>query len=121
MSTTGMGRSTARRMLTGPALPDPDEQVDRRKLRAKQYSDDSRALLEHVWALMGCPCGKYLVVMRDLWLPLLAEAGDLDKPFATAQAIAQLEAMSAATIDRYLAPARASMQLRGISTTTPSP
>ena len=120
MSTTGMGRSTARRMLTGPALPDPDEQVDRRKLRAKQYSDDSRALLEHVWALMGCPCGKYLVVMRDLWLPLLAEAGDLDKPFATAQAIAQLEAMSAATIDRYLAPARASMQLRGISTTTPS-
>lgn len=121
MSTTGMGRSTARRMLTGPALPDPDEQVDRRKLRAKQYSDDSRALLEHVWALMGCPCGKYLVVMRDLWLPLLAEAGDLDKPFATAQAIAQLESMSAATIDRYLAPARASMQLRGVSTTTPTP
>lgn len=121
MSTTGMGRSTARRMLTGPALPDPGEQVDRRKLRPKQYSDDSRALLEHVWALMGCPCGKYLVVMRELWLPLLAEAGDLDKPFATAEAIAQLESMSAATIDRYLAPARASMQLRGVSTTTPSP
>jgi len=121
MSTTGMARSTARRMLTGPALPHPGEQVDRRKLRAKQYSDDSRALLEHVWALMGCPCGKYLVVMRDLWLPLLAEAGDLDKPFATSEAIAQLEAMSAATIDRYLAPARASMQLRGVSTTTPSP
>lgn len=70
---------------------------------------------------MGCPCGKYLVVMRGLWLPLLAEAGDLDKPFATAEAIAQLQAMSAATIDRYLAPARKSMQLRGISTTTPSP
>ncbi|WP_227993467.1 hypothetical protein [Pseudactinotalea sp. HY160] len=121
MSTTGMARSTAQRMLTGPALPDPAEQVDRRKLRAKRYGDDSRALLEHVWALMGCPCGKYLVVMRELWLPLLAEAGDLDKPFATAEAIAQLESMSAATIDRYLAPARASMQLRGVSTTTPSP
>ena len=26
------------------------------------------------------PCGKYLVVMRDLWLPLLAKAGDLNKP-----------------------------------------
>ncbi|WP_218189322.1 integrase catalytic domain-containing protein, partial [Tersicoccus phoenicis] len=35
--------------------------------------------------------------------------------------IAELEAMSAATIDRYLAPARRSMQLRGISTTKPSP
>ena len=68
-----------------------------------------------------CPCGKYLVVMRGLWLPLLAEAKDLDKPFATAEAIAQLQAMSAATIDRYLAPARKSMQLRGISTTKPSP
>ena len=32
---------------------------------------------------MGMPCGKYLVVMLGLWLPLLAEAGDLDKPFAT--------------------------------------
>jgi len=121
MSTTGMGRSTARRMLTGQALPDPAEQVDKRKLRPKEYSDDSRSLLEHVWALMGCPCGKYLVVMRGLWLPLLAEAGDLDKPFATAEAVTQLQAMSAATIDRYLAPARKSMQLRGISTTKPSP
>ena len=48
MSTTGMGRSTARRMLTGPALPAPAEQIDRRQLRPKGYSDDSRALLEHV-------------------------------------------------------------------------
>ena len=28
MSTTGMGRSTARRMLSGQVLPDPAEQVD---------------------------------------------------------------------------------------------
>jgi hypothetical protein len=80
VATTGMGRSTARRMLTGPALPDPAEQVDRRRLRPKQYSDDARSLLEHVWALMGMPCGKYLTVMLPLWLPLLDEAGDLDKP-----------------------------------------
>lgn len=121
IATTGMGRSTARRALTGPVLPDPGEQIDRRSLRAKQYSDDSRALLEHVWALMGCPCGKYLTVMLGLWLPLLTAAGDLDKPFATGEAIAEIRTMSAATIDRYLAPARRSMQLRGISTTKPSP
>ncbi|OMH26734.1 hypothetical protein BKD30_04470, partial [Tersicoccus phoenicis] len=60
MATTGMGRSTARRMLTGPRLPAPAEQVDKRRLRPKGYSDESRLLLEHVWALMGCPCGKYL-------------------------------------------------------------
>jgi len=121
MATTGMGRSTARRMLTGPVLPDPVKQGDRRQLRAKTYSDDSRVLLEHVWALMGMPCGKYLTVMLELWVPLLQGAGDLDAPFATPQTIAECEAMSPATIDRYLAPARRAMQLRGISTTIPSP
>ncbi len=70
---------------------------------------------------MGMPCGKYLVVMRDVWLPLLTAAGDLDKPFATDEAITQLRAMSAATVDRYLKPARDGMRIRGISTTKPSP
>lgn len=121
MTTTGMARSTARRMLTGPVLPDPADQVDKRRLRAKTYSDESRLLLEHVWALMGLPCGKYLVVMLPLWLPLMEAGGDLDQPYATPDTVAELQAMSAATIDRYLAPARRSMQLRGISTTTPSP
>jgi hypothetical protein len=120
VATTGMGRSTARRMLTGPRLLDPAEQVDGRTLRARGFSDDARALLEHVWALMGMPCGKYLVVMLDLWLPLLAAAGDLDRPFATA-ASTELQAMSAATVDRYLKPARDRMRIKGISTTKPSP
>jgi len=121
MTTTGMGRSTARRMLTGPPLPDPAGQVDRRALRARRYSDQARALLERVWALMGMPCGKYLVVMLDLWLPLLEAAGDLDQPYATPAALAELKTMSPATVDRYLAPARAAMQVKGMSTTRPSP
>lgn len=121
MATTGMGRSTARRMLTGPRLPDPGEHVDKRRLRPKTYSDASRVLLEHVWALMGMPCGKYFVAMLPMWLPLLEQAGDLDHPFVSPTAIEELESMSAATIDRYLAPARQSMQLRGISTTKPPP
>lgn len=121
VSTTGMGRSTARRMLTGPRLTDPASQVDGRRLRPRGFSDDARALLEHVWALMGMPCGKYLVVMCELWLPLLAAAGDLDKPFATEAALAELEAMSAATVDRYLKPARDAVRIKGISTTKPSP
>ena len=53
MEPTGMGRSTARRMLTRPALPGPVEQVDKRKLRPKEHSDDSRLLLEHVWAMLA--------------------------------------------------------------------
>jgi len=116
VETTGMGRSTARRMLTGPGLPDPAEQVDGRRLRPRGFSDDPRALLEHVWALMGMPCGKYLVVLLEPWLPLLAASGDLDRPFATERARAELQAMSAATVDRYLRPARDRMRIKGIST-----
>ena len=121
VETTGMGRSTARRMLTGPRLPSPAEQVDGRTLRPRGFSDDARALLEHVWALMGMPCGKYLVVMLELWLPLLAASGDLDRSFATEAARDELRAMSAATVDRYLRPARNRMRIKGISTTKPSP
>jgi hypothetical protein len=121
VATTGMGRLTARRMLTGPRLPDPAERVDGRTLRARGFSDDARDLLEHVGALMGMPCGKYLVVMLDLWLPLLAAAGDLDKPFATEQALAELKTMSVATVDRYLKPARDRMLIKGIAATKPSP
>lgn len=121
VETTGLGRSTARRLLTGPRLPGPSEQIDGRTVRRRRYGDDSRALLAHVWALMGMPCGKYLVVMLDLWLPLMEQAGDLDKPFATEQAMADLRQMSAATVDRYLAPARKRMEVKGISTTKPSP
>jgi hypothetical protein len=120
MGTTGVGRSTARRLLSGPA-PDPVNQVDGRAMRPRAFSDDARALLEHVWALMGMPCGKYLVVMLALWLPLLASAGDLDCAFATESAITELKTMSAATVDRYLKPARDRMRIKGISTTKPSP
>ncbi|MBP2970332.1 hypothetical protein [Mycobacterium tuberculosis] len=92
VATTGMGRSTARQMLTGPRLPGPAEQVDGRSLRPRGFSDEARALLEHVWALMGMPCGKYLVVMHDLWLSLLTAAGDLDKPLVTEASVAELKA-----------------------------
>lgn len=74
VTTVGMGRSTSRRMLTGSVLPDPAEQVDRRRLRQKTCSDEAGALLEHVWALMGMAWGKYRTVMLPLWLPLLREA-----------------------------------------------
>jgi hypothetical protein len=121
MDTTGMGRSTARRLLTGPRLPDPGRQIDRRALKARGYSDEARELLKHVWSLMGFPCGKYLVVMLELWLPALQQAGDLNRPFATPEALAELQTMSAATVDRYLAPSRQAMALTGITTTTPGP
>ena len=72
---TGMGRSTVRKHLTGPKLPDPKEQLDNRKLRPRTYSDTTRELLTHVWPVIGLPCGKYFVVMVPQWLPLLTRCG----------------------------------------------
>lgn len=117
VSTTGMARSSARRLLLGPRLPDPREQVDKRQFRARAYSDDSRDLLTHVWLLMGMPCGKYFVVMLPQWLPLMLEAGDLDQPFTTTESLSEVSSMSAATMDRYLAPVRARFELKGKSAT----
>jgi hypothetical protein len=67
----------------------------------------------------GAPCGKYFVVMLPQWLPLLLEAGDLDRPFVTPEAVDEVRRMSAATVDRYLAPARAAFELKGRSATRP--
>lgn len=50
-------RSTARRLLSGPRLPDPAEQVDRRQLRPRAYGDSARELLAHLWKLMGSRAG----------------------------------------------------------------
>lgn len=50
----------------------------------------------------------------------LSAAGDLDRPFATEQALATLAALSAASVDGYLKLARGWMRIKGISTTKPS-
>lgn len=70
---------------------------------------------------MGLPCGKYFVVMLPQWLPLIQAAGDLDHVFATPETVAELQSMSAATVDRYLIPARQAFDLKGTNATKPSP
>lgn len=120
VAATGVGRSTARRLLVGPVgrgVPAGDR-VDGRSVRARLYGDSARELLARLWRLMGCPCGPYLVVMLPQWVPLLAAAGDLgvdqDSPV-----VGEVLAMSANTVDRYLRPVKDQMRLQGISATKP--
>lgn len=61
---------------------------------------------------MGMSCGKYLVVMLNLWPALLSDE-DMGWPFATEQSLAELRSISAAMIDRYLVPARKRMEIKG--------
>ena len=128
VSVTGWSRDNARRRLARAAAsaPGPGRQVATRprKARSPKFSYDARKVLQRVWAATGGQCGKYLAVSMRLNLDLLQARGKLvfgvDRYSESVRA--ELLAMSAASIDRYLRGAKATDPLtRGASTTKPSP
>ena len=80
--------------------------------RTAKYDPGVVAALGKCWAVLNAPAGKRLAPMLAELVPLLRRYGELDLDDATA---ALLVGMSAATIDRKLAPARAKMLPRGRS------
>lgn len=123
VAVTGWSRDNARRRLTQAARPRPQAVKTTRKPRARKYSYDATKVLQWVWAASGGQCGKYLAASMRLQLDALERHGELvpGKRRYSGEVRAELLAMSAATIDRYLAPARARDPIRGISATKPSP
>jgi hypothetical protein len=113
VSVTGWSRDNARRRLTAAAAQRPGSgrvvAVVPRKPRAQGYSYDARKVLQRVWAASGGQCGKYLAASMRAQLDALERHGELVPGQArySMQVRAELLAMSAATIDRYLAPAKA--------------
>ncbi len=127
VSVTGWSRDNARRRLSAAAKrpPGSGRQVARRprQPRPPKFSYDARKVLQRVWATSGGQCGKYLAVSMRLQLDLLEAHGGLvlgqDR---YSQAVREeLLQMSAASIDRYLQPAKSSDAIGGFSTTKPSP
>src|SRR5665811_1097224 len=127
VSVTGWTRYNARRRLVAAARRSPGagRQVAKvpRKPRALKYSYDTVKVLQRVWAASGGQCGKYLAASMRIQLDLHEAHGELvDGADRYSPGVREeLLAMSAASIDRYLAPARATDQIRGVSTTKPSP
>ena len=80
-------------------------------------------MLQKVWAASGGQCGKYLAASMAIQLAGLERHGELvfghDRYCSAVRE--ELLAMSAASIDRYLAPVKAKDQIKGKSTTKPSP
>ena len=124
---TGWSRDNARRRLVAAAMRPPGAgrqvAVPPRKQRASKYSYDALKVLQRVWAASGGQCGKYLAASMRTQLDALERHGELvvgiDRYSPAVRA--ELLSMSAATIDRYLKPAKATDQIRGVSTTKPSP
>jgi hypothetical protein len=85
---------------------------------APTYGADVVVALRFCWAVLGGPTGKRLAPVMGELVATLRRFGELDVSDLQAGA---LVAMSAATMDRRLAPDRAAMTLRGRSHTKPGP
>jgi Integrase core domain len=124
---TGWSRDNARRRLSAAAKRSPGSgrSVAKRprKPRTPKYSYDTLKVLQKVWAASGGQCGKYLAASMAIQLDGLERHGELDfgRDRYSLAVREELLAMGAATIDRYLAPAKAKDQIKGESTTKPSP
>ena len=127
VSVTGWSRDNARRRLVEAAMrpPGAGRQVAKqsRKQRASKFSYDTLKVLQKVWAASGGQCGKYLAASMAIQLDGLERHGELiDGVGRYSRAVREeLLSMSAASIDRYLKPAKATDQIKGVSTTKPSP
>src|SRR5664280_1116891 len=127
VSVTGWSRDNARRRLTSAAQSPPGAgrsvTTRPRKQRATKFSYDALKVLQRVWAASGGQCGKYLAASMRMQLDGLERHGELvDGVGRYSMAVREeLLAMSAASIDGYLRPAKATDQIRGVSTTKPSP
>ena len=110
---TGWHRDHARHALRGATTI---RLVTPRRLRPATYGPHLTSALVLIWTLSRCPAGKRLSPMLAVLVVVLRRDGDLDLSDADA---ALLASMSAATIDRHLAPERARLGLRGRSHTKP--
>ena len=127
VAATGWSRDNARRQLTAAATTrsaNVGSQIagTRPRQRADRYSTDARQVLPLVWTASGGQCGKYLVESMGLLLNNLEAHGELiDGVDRYSPAVrAELMAMSAATIDRYLKAVRDCDKLHRIRSATSS-
>lgn len=123
---SGWSRGHARRRLLAKASAPPSRgalhvRAPAKRGRGRKYSYRALKVLQRVWALTGGPCGKYLAASMPVVLDNLEYHGHVvvGEDSYGPEMRGELEAMSAATIDRYLAPVKKADPIRGRSTTSP--
>lgn len=112
-ATTGWHRNHARKALKSALAP---KIVTPRSPRPVTYGDDVIAALVLCWTVLGMPAGKRLAPMLGELVAVLRHFRELSIDEDTTEL---LVSMSAATIDRRLAPERAKRQLKGHCGTKP--
>lgn len=111
---TGYRRSYAARVLRQALQPRPRRPGKRRK--SAIYDHEVLRALGQIWVICDGICGKRLAPFLPEIIPVLERFGELS---LTAQVRQKLLQISAATIDRLLAPVRKRYRLRPRATTKP--
>lgn len=111
---TGYQRSYAARLLRQRSQPLPPRPRSRHK--PPRYDREVFRALGQIWVICDGICGKRLAPYLPEIIPVLERCGELTRSAAVRQKLLQI---SAATIDRLLAPLRQRYQLRARSTTKP--
>lgn len=112
-ATTGWHRDHARKALRRALRP---QVVGGRRPRGPKYGPKAVAALVLCWSVLGMPAGKRLAPVLGELVAVLRRFGELEIDEDTA---ALLMGMSAATIDRRLAPERKKYAVKGRSRTKP--
>jgi hypothetical protein len=110
---TGWTRRHARRALSGAANAVPQRP---RKPRERVYGPEVLEPLRLVWATLDGPTGKRLAPFMGEIVAAMERSGELE---VAPEVRSKLLVVSAATIDRALAPERRRLQVRGRSGTKP--
>ena len=114
---TGWHRDHARKAIRA-MLADPEPAPRQRREPVQRYDQSAVDLLTTCWAALDGPCGKRLQPALEETLENLARHGHLHD--VEESVIAQVKAMSPATIDRRLAPVRTGLVAgKGMSHTRP--
>ncbi|MDP2180991.1 MAG: transposase family protein [Actinomycetota bacterium] len=113
-SITGYSRDHAARLLREG--PPPRRQPRKRRSRTRTYDADVLFALRRIWATLDGLCGKRLHAALPEMVPAMERCGE----FTVSREVREkLLRVSAATIDRLLAPDRAKLALKGRTGTKP--
>jgi hypothetical protein len=113
---TGWSRGHARRALKAAAgRPWASPEAPRRG-RGRTYGEEVLVPLRRIWAVLDGPCGKRLAPFLPEIVRVMERCGELD---LTPEVREKLLRVSAATIDRLLAPDRRRLRVKGRSGTKP--
>ncbi|MDA2924998.1 hypothetical protein MYX65_10170 [Acidobacteria bacterium AH-259-L09] len=110
-------RNQGRRVVLRPGvLVEGDVTIRVRRRRRRTYGEDVKRELKRIWEMLDYLCGKRLVAALPATLEALERHGELK---ISPEVDQKLLSVSAATIDRMLAPEKKKLRLKARSGTKP--